>query len=102
MSLLLAAVVTSFAPVIGSALDVLRQVAVGVIAGLFFLYGARLSTAETLTGLRHWRLQLVVLATTFAVFPLLGLGAQVFSGNLLTPGLAAGVLLLCLVLCPAV
>lgn len=97
MSLLLAAVVTSFAPVTGSALDVLRQVAVGVIAGLFFLYGARLSTAETLTGLRHWRLQLVVLATTFAVFPLLGLGAQVFSGNLLTPGLAAGVLLLCLV-----
>ena len=69
-----------------------------MIGGLFFLYGARLSTAETLAGLGHWRLQLTVLATTFAVFPLLGLAFhQILSGTLLTPGLASGVLLLCLV-----
>ena len=95
-ALLAAALVASFLPATGSALHALEQASVVVIGGLFFLYGARLSTAEALAGLRHWRLQLTVLVTTFLVFPLLGLGAQVFSGNLLTPGLASGVLLLCL------
>lgn len=97
MALLTAALVGSFLPASGDALDVLQQAGVVVIGGLFFLYGARLSTAETLAGLGHWRLQLIVLATTFAVFPLLGLGTQMLSGNLLTPGLTNGVLLLCLV-----
>ena len=98
MALLAAALIGSFLPVTGAGLDVLKQVSIVVIGGLFFLYGARLSTAETLTGLGHWRLQLTVLATTFAVFPLLGLGTQrLLSGQLLTPGLASGVLLLCLV-----
>lgn len=96
-ALVVAALLGSFLPATGQALDVLKVASVLVIGGLFFLYGARLSTAETLAGLGHWRLQLIVLATTFVVFPLLGLGVQVFSGNLLTPGLASGVLLLCLV-----
>ena len=64
---------------------------------MFFLYGARLSTAETLAGLRNWRLQRCHLATTFVVFPLLGLATQLLEGNLLRPSLASGVLLLCLV-----
>lgn len=96
-ALLTAALIGSFLPATGQALDVLRSASVVLIAGLFFLYGTRLSTAETLTGLGNWRLQLAVLVTTFVVFPLLGLGTQVFSGNLLTPSLASGVLLLCLV-----
>lgn len=96
-ALLAAALIGSFLPATGQALDVLKQASVVVIAGLFFLYGTRLSTAETLAGLQNWRLQLSVLITTFLLFPALGLGAQVFSGNLLTPGLASGVLLLCLV-----
>lgn len=97
MALLAAALIGSFLPASGSGLDALKQISVVVIGGLFFLYGARLSTAETLAGLGHWRLQLTIAATTFAVFPLIGLAAQMFSGNLLTPGLASGVLLLCLV-----
>ena len=97
VALIAAAVVASFLPITGSALDVAKTVSVVGIGLLFFLYGTRLSTAETLAGLGHWRLQLTILATTFVLFPLLGLGAQVFSGNLLTPGLASGVLLLCLV-----
>ncbi|MGJ9422101.1 bile acid:sodium symporter family protein [Aeromicrobium sp. CF3.5] len=96
-ALLAAALIGSFLPATGRALEVLEQAGVIAIAGLFFLYGTRLSTAETLAGLGNWRLQLAVLATTFLVLPALGLGAQVFSGNLLTPGLASGVLLLCLV-----
>ncbi len=97
IALLAAALIGSFLPATGRALEILEQAGVVVIAGLFFLYGARLSTAETWAGLGNWRLQVAALATTFLVLPALGLGAQVFSGNLLTPGLASGVLLLCLV-----
>lgn len=87
----------SFLPLGADALDALKVLSVIAIALLFFLYGARLSTAETLAGLRNWRLQGVILATTFAAFPLLGLATQLFDGNLLRSSLASGVLLLCLV-----
>lgn len=68
------------------------SVAIGL---LFFLYGARLSPATALAGARHWRLHLVVVASTFVLFPLLGLAARGLVGWLLTPGLYVGVLYLC-------
>ncbi|AMO89187.1 hypothetical protein HMPREF3169_04160 [Corynebacterium sp. HMSC08C04] len=46
------------------------------IALLFFLYGARLSTAEALAGLKNWRLHLTILAFTFVAYPLLGLALR--------------------------
>ena len=67
------------------------------IAVLFLLYGARLSPAQAWHGLRHWRLHLMVLSVTFVVFPLLGLAARVLVPAVLTTGLYAGVLFLCLV-----
>lgn len=97
VALLVAAVVASFLPATGSVLDALKTVALVVIGLLFFLYGTRLSTAETVAGLRHWRLHVAILGTTFVVFPLLGLATQLLEPEVLTPGLAAGVLLLCLV-----
>ena len=97
VALIAAAVIASLLPARGSALEVLDDLTPVVIGLLFFLYGARLSTEETFTGLKHWRLHLVILGTTFAVFPLLGLAAQVLEPKVLTPGLASGVLLLCLV-----
>src|SRR5205823_756219 len=48
-------------------------VAIGL---LFFLYGARLSGRAAWDGLRHWRLHGVVLLSTFALFPLLGLATR--------------------------
>jgi sodium/bile acid cotransporter 7 len=68
--------------------------AIGVGA-LFFLYGARLSTAEAMEGLRHWRLHLTILIATFVLFPLLGLAAMLLVPAVLTPTLAAGVIFLC-------
>ena len=97
VALLVAAVVASFVPATGVGLDVLKNVSLVAIGLLFFLYGARLSTAETITGLKHWRLHAAILGTTFLVFPVLGLGAQLLEPSVLTPGLASGVLLLCLV-----
>lgn len=67
------------------------------IGVLFFLYGARLSPRETLDGLRHWRLQLTVVAFTFVLFPALGLFAQAALTTTLGAGLAAGMLYLTLV-----
>ncbi|WP_433340167.1 bile acid:sodium symporter family protein [Streptomyces sp. CA-253872] len=67
------------------------------VALLFFLYGARLSTAEALDGVRHWRLHVTVLAATFLVFPLLGLAAYALRPWLLSPDLFTGFLFLTLV-----
>ncbi len=65
------------------------------IALLFFLHGARLSPQAALAGAWHWRLHAVVLASTFLLFPALGLGARALFPGLLTPPLWTGVILLC-------
>jgi solute carrier family 10 (sodium/bile acid cotransporter), member 7 len=68
----------------------------GVVIGLmFFLYGARLSAAEVAEATRHWRLHGVVLATTFVLFPALGLAVQALPAGLLPRELGYGVLFLC-------
>lgn len=84
-------------PASGAAADVAGGASTGAVALLFFLYGARLSTRETLDGLRHWRLHVTVLAATFVVFPLLGLAGRLLEPAVLTPELASGLLFLCLV-----
>src|SRR3974390_59756 len=43
------------------------------IALMFFLYGARLATATVIAGIAHWRLHALVLASTFVMFPVIGL-----------------------------
>jgi len=97
VALLVSAIVASFVPATGPGLEVLKDVSLVAIGLLFFLYGARLSTAETVAGLKHWRLHAAILSTTFVAFPLVGLSAQLLEPGLLTPTLANGVLLLCLV-----
>ncbi|GJD52580.1 hypothetical protein OPKNFCMD_5346 [Methylobacterium crusticola] len=82
-------------PVDGRAAEWLGTVANAAIALLFFLHGARIDRRTALAGLVHWRLHLVVFASTFVLFPLLGLAAGLLSPTLLTPALAAGVLFLC-------
>ncbi|AXI04488.1 bile acid:sodium symporter family protein [Aquirhabdus parva] len=65
------------------------------ISLLFFLHGAKLSREAALAGFTHWRLHLMVLAATFAVFPLLGLLLKPVLGLLVTPALYLGVLYIC-------
>jgi sodium/bile acid cotransporter 7 len=89
--------VAALLPARGAAAGVADGAATGVIAVLFFLYGARLSTRETLDGLRHWRLHLTILACTFAVFPLFGLAARALVPWLVTEDLYEGLLFLCVV-----
>ena len=65
------------------------------IALLFFLHGAKLSRAAVVAGISHWRLHLLVLGCTFALFPVLGLLLKPLFSFMLTPDLAVGMLFLC-------
>ncbi|XXZ52284.1 bile acid:sodium symporter family protein [Streptomyces cavourensis] len=90
-------VLAALLPARGTAAEVAGGASTGAVALLFFLYGARLSTAEALDGLKHWRLHVAVLACTFLVFPVLGLASKGLVPYVLTPELQAGFLFLCLV-----
>ena len=65
------------------------------IALLFFLHGAKLSREAVIAGLGHWRLHVLVLASTFVLFPLLGLVASRIPASILPTAMSAGVLFLC-------
>lgn len=68
----------------------------GMVALLFFIHGAHLSPAAAWAGLRQWRLQSLILGTTFVLFPLIGLAAGVVLDDVLPPQLYFGLLFLCL------
>ncbi|MBI5028249.1 MAG: bile acid:sodium symporter [Actinobacteria bacterium] len=97
LAIVTAAVLASIFPASGVWADTLDVATTAAIALLFFLYGARLSPAETLAGLRHWRLHGVILAFTYVAFPLLGLALVAATGSVLDPGLQSGLLYLTLV-----
>ncbi|MFC0280292.1 bile acid:sodium symporter family protein [Falsigemmobacter intermedius] len=76
MLLVLTVLLASFAPASGDFAAVLRQITWWAVSLLFFIYGAKLSTATIVTGLANWKLQLGVLLCTFALFPLLTLAMK--------------------------
>lgn len=61
-------------PVSSGSTEALDWVTKAAIFLLFFGYGARLAAAEAWAGLKHWRLHLTILACTFVIFPIIGLG----------------------------
>ena len=87
-------VLASLAPVRGEAATALgwaTKVGIGLV---FFLHGARLSREAVSRGLTHWRLHLLVLATTFGLFPLLGVGIAALPAAITPAALAPGIVLL--------
>lgn len=62
---------------------------------LFFLHGAKLSRAAVLGGIGAWRLHLMVLATTYGLFPFAGLAIVAALGGVIDPAVATGLLYLC-------
>ena len=63
---------------------------------LFFLYGAKLSRRSVWEGLMHWRLQGLVAASTFVIFPLLGMFSMPLWNSVLGPDLCMGMLYVCM------
>lgn len=96
LALIAAIVVASILPVHGVAAMAYGHATTLAIALLFFLHGAKLSRRAVIDGASNWRLHLCVLASTFVLFPVIGLVSQPLLSSLLTPGLAAGVLFVCL------
>ena len=84
-------------PARGDFADAMSVAAKVAIALLFWLYGARLSPQQAWQGVKRWQLHLLVLATTFVVFPILGLAARGLVPWLLNLDLYNGLLFLCLV-----
>ncbi len=66
------------------------------VALLFLLYGARLAPQAIWAGLANWRLQLLVFASTFALFPLIGIGVAAATRASLPAEVVTGLLYLCL------
>jgi sodium/bile acid cotransporter 7 len=88
-------VLASVLPASGSGAVVVGWAANLAIAFLFFLYGARIAPQAAIAGLRHWRLHGTVLLSTYALFPALGLLAQVLVPWALSPPLYVGLMFLC-------
>ncbi|QQG26613.1 bile acid:sodium symporter [Pectobacterium carotovorum] len=93
--LILVVVTASILPAEGSVKVFFEHLTTAAIALLFFMHGAKLSREAITTGMGHWRLHLVVFASTFILFPLLGMGMSMLSPVVLTPTLYLGFLYLC-------
>lgn len=85
----------SFVPVSGQAANFFEGVTTAAVALLFFLHGAKLSREAILAGIGHWRLHLLVFATTFILFPIVGVVLRPVLEPLVTAQLYTGVLYLC-------
>lgn len=68
------------------------SVAIGL---LFFMHGAKLSTAAIRAGAGHWRLHLTIFFCTFALFPALGLLIGPLAVPIVGKDLYIGLLYLC-------
>lgn len=95
MALLAVVTFASLLPVDGRAAHSFAIATKLAVALLFFMHGARLSRDAVIAGATHWRLHAVVTASTFALFPLLGVIIAKAIPDLLGPGLTTGILFLC-------
>jgi sodium/bile acid cotransporter 7 len=89
-------VLASVLPCRGEGAVVMGWVTNAAITLLFFLHGAKLSREAILSGIGHWRLHALVAASTFVLFPALGLAIRALGHGWIDPGMTAGVLFLCL------
>ena len=94
-ALVVTVVLASFFPVSGGFVLPFARLTHLAIALLFFMHGAKLSREAVIAGMTHWRLHLVVFASTFVFFPILGVLLRPLLQPLMTPALYAGMLFLC-------
>ncbi|PWC20810.1 hypothetical protein DDT52_08875 [Brenneria roseae subsp. roseae] len=93
--LVLVVITASFFPCEGEVKVFFEYLTTAAIALLFFMHGAKLSREAITAGMGHWRLHIVVFASTFVLFPLLGIGMSMLVPVVLTPTLYLGFLYLC-------
>lgn len=74
----------------------LEEIANFGVSVIFFLYGLKLGFRRLRDGLSNWRLHLFVQATTFIVFPLIGLAIRPFFEGDEAMALWVGIFFLCI------
>ena len=94
--LIVVMVLASLLPARGSGVPLFGWATDVAITLLFFLHGAKLSREAILAGIGNWRLHLLVLASSFALFPVLGWMVAEGAQGLTTPEILSGVLYLTL------
>jgi sodium/bile acid cotransporter 7 len=94
--LVLTVLLASLLPARGPAVGMFRWATGAAITLLFFLHGAKLSREAILAGIGNWRLHLLVLASSFMLFPLLGWTMARAATGLTTPEILSGLLYLSL------
>jgi solute carrier family 10 (sodium/bile acid cotransporter), member 7 len=82
-------------PASGVTADHLGTVATAAVMLLFFLHGLKLPRENLVAALVNWRLHILILGTTYLMFPLLGLALNKLWPHLLPENLWAGILFLC-------
>lgn len=85
----------SFLPCRGLYADAFRIITNAAIVLLFFLHGAKLSREAILSGIGNWRLHLTVLASTFVLFPIIGLTVRALANGFIDRAMLDGVVFLC-------
>lgn len=97
IAMLLAVVVAALAPRIGATEGPLHLGAIAAvgIALVFFLNGAALSPRNLRDGATNWRLHLVVQASTYLLFPAIGVAVALATSAWLPRDLLTGLIYLC-------
>ena len=85
-------VVASIIPCYGLGAVIFGHLTTLAIAVMFFMQGARLSRAAIIAGFAHWRLHLMILSSTFIMFPILTFGFRALFPHLLDPYVMLGLL----------
>jgi sodium/bile acid cotransporter 7 len=96
IALLSTVLVASFLPCRGAYATAFGIITNAAIVLLFFLHGAKLSREAILEGIGNWRLHLTVLASTFVLFPLIGLAIRASTRGSIDPTMLDGLVFLCL------
>jgi sodium/bile acid cotransporter 7 len=96
LAMIATVIAASFFPCHGQGEIIFNNITHVAVSLLFFLHGAKLSREAVIAGITHWRLHLLVMLCTFALFPLLGLLLKPALSPLVTPDLYLGILFLCM------
>jgi sodium/bile acid cotransporter 7 len=96
VGLIVTVVLATIIPCRGEGAVVFGWITDAAIALLFFLHGARLSRQAIMEGIGNWRLHLLVLASSFVMFPLIGIVLRLALGRWIEGVLLDGLVFLCL------
>lgn len=83
-------------PVRGQAAEWYAMFTTAAVFVLFFGYGAKLSTEETIAGIKHWRLHVTILAFTFVVYPIVSAPVLLLPDGVVSESVKIGLIFLCL------